>query len=143
MNDLNDTVFAKIIRGEIPCYKIYEDGVFLAILDIYPANPGHCLILPKAQAADIFDLPNEVCAKILPLAKRIAAAIMAATDCDGVNILQNNGAAAGQEIFYYHLHIIPRYEKDGIRIKTSSSAAALGAKQAKVFQEKIIESLEV
>ena len=90
------------------------------ILDKFPANPGHCLILPKTPARDIFDLDENTAAKLYPLAKRIAAAIKTATGCDGVNILQNSGSAAGQVIFYFHLHIIPRFEADSIRIKTSA-----------------------
>lgn len=119
MNDFSENVFYKIIHSELPSYKVYEDESFLVILDRYPANLGHCLILPKIPATDIFDLSEESAAGLYPLAKKIASAVKNATGCDGVNIMQNNGRAAGQMIFYFHLHIIPRYYEDGIRFSTT------------------------
>ena len=119
MENIKESVFYKIIHGELPSYKIYEDDDFLVILDRYPANIGHCLILPKIPAENIFDLNEKSAAGLYPLAKKIASAIKSATGCDGVNIIQNNGRAAGQVVFYFHLHIIPRYPGDGIRINTS------------------------
>jgi len=116
---LNESVFYKIIHGELPAYKIHEDGDFLVILDRYPANIGHCLILPKIPAENIFDLNEKSAAGLYPLAKKIASAVKSATNCDGINIIQNNGRAAGQAVFYFHLHIIPRYNNDGIRISTT------------------------
>jgi len=119
MDKITDTVFYKIIHGQLPCYKVYEDGSYLVILDRYPANIGHCLILPKIPAVDIFDLNESMAAGLYPLAKKVAAAVKSATGCEGVNIIQNNGRAAGQVVFYFHLHIIPRYFDDDIRIGTS------------------------
>ena len=115
MKDFSDNIFYKIIHGELPAHRVYEDENFLVILDRYPVNFGHCLVLPKAPAADIFDLGDGAAARLYPLAKKVAMALKAATGCDGVNIMQNNGSAAGQVIFYFHLHIIPRYADDGIR----------------------------
>ena len=117
MSDLKSTIFYKIIQNEMPSHKIYEDDDFLVILDIYPANLGHCLILPKIPAKDIFDLNEKSAAGLYPLAKKVAAAVTTATGCDGVNIVQNNGKAAGQVVFYFHLHIVPRYFEDGVTIK--------------------------
>jgi len=113
-----DTIFDKIIKGELPCDKVYEDDNFLVILDKFPANAGHCLILPKIPAKDIYDLDESMAAALYPLAKRVAAGLKAVLNCDGINILQNNESAAGQVIFYFHLHIIPRFKEDSITIKT-------------------------
>ncbi|MCL2396435.1 MAG: HIT family protein [Defluviitaleaceae bacterium] len=116
MENLKETVFYKIIHGQLPAYKIYEDDDFLVIMDRYPNNLGHCLILPKIPARDIFDLNDNCAARLYPLAKKIASAVMDATGCDGINIIQNNSKAAGQVIFYFHLHIVPRYHEDDMRI---------------------------
>ena len=122
MSDFSDNVFYKIIHGEAPAYRIYEDEDFLVIMDLYPANLGHCLILPKIPALDIFDLSEKSAAGLYPLAKKIASAIMDATGCDGINILQNNRGAAGQTVFYFHLQLIPRYHEDDIRISTKQKS---------------------
>ena len=141
MSDFTDNLFYKIIQGEMPSHKIYEDNDFYVILDKFPANPGHCLILPKTAAKDVFDLDEKTASKLYPLAKRLANAVKAATGCDGINILQNNGAAAGQVIFYFHLHVIPRFANDGVRIKTSSSAGQMEDEAAAKLQSKIVENL--
>ncbi|MGN0166058.1 MAG: HIT family protein [Lachnospiraceae bacterium] len=113
MKDCN-CIFCKIIEGAIPSSVVYEDDDFRAILDIAPSHKGHTIVLPKYHAANIFELPNDIAAKALPVVKKIATAIKEETGCDGVNILQNNGTAAGQSVFHLHIHIIPRYEGDGI-----------------------------
>lgn len=110
-------IFCKIIAGEIPSYVVYEDKNFLAILDRYPATPGTVLILTKGHKSDIFSLNEEETVGLIPLAQRIAVKIQNTLNPDGINILQNNGEAAGQEIFHYHLHIIPRHENDAIKFK--------------------------
>ena len=122
MQDFSDNIFYKIIHGQAPSYKIYEDENFLVIMDIYPANLGHCLILPKIPALDIFDLDEKSAAGLYPLAKKIACAVKDATGCDGVNILQNNCGAAGQTVFYFHLQVIPRYHEDDIRFSTKQKS---------------------
>ena len=109
-------IFCKIIAGEIPSTTVYEDEDFRAILDVNPAVRGHVIILPKKHAADIFELEDEVAASIFPVAKKIAAALKKTFQCDGVNILQNNGEAAGQTVFHLHVHVIPRYYGDGVNI---------------------------
>ena len=114
MSELNNTIFAKIIRNELPSFKIYEDEDFLVILDKFPAHLGHCLILPKVPAKDIFDLDERMAMGLYPLAKRVACAVKKATGCDGINILQNNGEDAGQVVFYFHLHVMPRFKDDGL-----------------------------
>ena len=117
MRDPN-CIFCKILAGEIPSAVVYEDDDFKAILDVNPAVRGHVIILPKNHAANIFELPDEDASKVMVVAKKIAAAVQKTYSCDGVNILQNNGKAAGQTVFHLHVHVIPRYEgdTDSIRI---------------------------
>lgn len=103
-------VFCKIISGEIPAKKFYEDDQFCIILDAGPASKGHSLIIPKAHYTDLWELPEEIAAESMKLARRISAKMKAALGCDGFNLVQNNGYAAGQSVFHYHLHLIPRYE---------------------------------
>ena len=112
-----DCIFCKIAGGEIPSYTVYEDNDFRAIMDISPAAKGHVIILPKAHAEDVFELEDEIASKIYVVAKKVAKAVKAATGCDGVNILQNNGEAAGQTVFHLHMHVIPRWNEDNIKIK--------------------------
>ena len=111
---MNDCIFCKIANGEIPSHTVYEDERFRAILDIAPASFGHTLILPKSHSDDLFGLDDETAAHLLPLAKALATKVKAETGCAGINILQNNGAAAGQTVLHYHLHIIPRMDGDGV-----------------------------
>nr|WP_238320663.1 HIT family protein [Limisalsivibrio acetivorans] len=110
-----ETIFSKIIKGEIPSSKVYEDEDFIAILDIMPTNLGHVLLIPKEYFENIFDAPESVGSKVYPLLSKLAKAMKEALNCDGINIVQNNGKAAGQEVFHAHIHLIPRYENDGIR----------------------------
>jgi len=111
MKDSN-CIFCKIIAGDIPSSTVYEDDDFKAILDVNPAARGHVIILPKNHAANIFELSDEDAAKVMIIAKKIAKAVKAAYNCDGVNILQNNGEAAGQTVFHLHVHVIPRFAGD-------------------------------
>ncbi len=113
----SNCIFCKIIAGEIPSRTIYEDEDFKAILDVSPASKGHVIVLPKNHAANIFELSDEDASKILIVAKKVAEAQMKAFNCDGINILQNNGEAAGQTVFHLHVHVIPRYEDDKVNIK--------------------------
>ena len=94
---MGDCIFCKIANGEIPSATLYEDEEFRVILDLGPASKGHSLILPKKHAANIFELPDEYVSKVMVVAKKIAKAVKEACHCDGVNILQNNGEAAGQD----------------------------------------------
>ena len=115
MKDEN-CIFCKILAGEIPSTAVYEDDDFKAILDVNPAARGHVIILPKNHAANIYELPDEDASKIMIVAKKIATAIKKAYHCDGVNILQNNGEAAGQTVFHLHVHVIPRFKGDTVNI---------------------------
>lgn len=114
---LNETcIFCKIANGEIPAATIYEDEEFRAILDLGPASKGHALILPKAHAANLFELPDETAGKAMVLAKRLAGELKEGLHADGINVLQNNGTAAGQTVFHFHMHLIPRYTGDGVNV---------------------------
>jgi histidine triad (HIT) family protein len=108
-----DCVFCKIVKGEIPSHKIYEDEEFLAFLDIQPVNPGHVLLIPKSHSENLVDAPEEVLQKILPLSRKLAGATVAALGAEGFNLTVNNGQVAGQVVFHLHVHIIPRMPGDG------------------------------
>lgn len=107
-------IFCKIANGEIPSISVYEDESFKVIMDINPANLGHSLVICKEHYANIFEMPKELTAKAFAVAKKVAEAVKKATDCDGVNILQNNGEVAGQTVFHFHIHIIPRLKGDTV-----------------------------
>lgn len=111
-----DCIFCKIANGEIPSKTIYEDEDFRVILDLGPATRGHALIIPKEHAENLYELPELTAAKVLPVAKKIAAKMKAALGCDGLNLVQNNGEIAGQTVMHFHMHMIPRYENDGQKI---------------------------
>ncbi len=109
MRDEN-CIFCKIIAGEIPSRTIYEDQDFKVILDVNPASKGHALILPKEHCANIYEISTELLAKAATLAKKLASHMSDVLDCDGLNLLQNNGEVAGQTVFHFHMHLIPRYK---------------------------------
>ncbi len=108
-----ECIFCKIAGGEIPSKTIYEDEQFRVILDISPATRGHALILPKEHYADLYELPENAAADVMKLAKKLAAHMTEVLQCDGFNIVQNNGEVAGQTVFHFHMHLIPRYKEDG------------------------------
>lgn len=112
----DDCIFCKIANGIIPANALYEDDDFKVIFDLGPASKGHVLILPKEHFDNVFEMSDEYAAKVFGVAKKVAEAIKKTFNCDGVNILQNNGKAAGQTVFHFHMHIIPRYVGDGINI---------------------------
>lgn len=116
-----DCIFCKIIKGEIPSFTVYEDDTFKVILDRFPAAPGHALIIPKEHAADMFELPEETAAKLYPLAQKLGAKIKVAVGAEGMNIVQNNGEVAGQSVYHFHLHMIPRKAGDNIVLNKSSN----------------------
>ncbi len=107
---MSDCIFCKLANGEIPTAKLYEDDDFAIILDAGPATKGHCLILPKAHYENLYEMPEELTAKAFVLAKKAAARLREALKCDGLNLVQNNGTAAGQSVYHFHIHLIPRYE---------------------------------
>ena len=115
MKDEN-CIFCKLANGDIPTATVYEDEYLRAIMDAAPANKGHIIILPKSHASNIYELEDEYVSRAFVLAKKLAVALKKLTGCDGVNILQNNGEAAGQTVFHFHVHVIPRFKNDDCTI---------------------------
>lgn len=109
----SDCIFCKIIRGEIPCAQLYADDHVLSFMDIGPVNRGHALVVPREHHATIFDMPARLGTHVTEAAQRVGRAIMAVTGAEGLNIFQNNFAAAGQMVFHVHWHLIPRFPGDG------------------------------
>ena len=111
---MDNCIFCKIANGEIPSATLYEDEEFRVILDLGPATKGHALILPKTHAANIYEISEDMAAKAMILAKKMATKMTKALNCDGFNIVQNNGEPAGQTVFHFHMHLIPRYKNDNV-----------------------------
>lgn len=110
----DDCIFCKIANGEIPSATVYEDSICRVIFDVNPANKGHALIIPKEHFDNIYSMDAETAAKIFTIATEVAKAQKAELNPDGLNILQNNGEAAGQTVFHFHMHLVPRYIKDNV-----------------------------
>lgn len=126
----DNCIFCKIANGEIPSKTLYEDEKFRVILDIGPAAKGHALIIPKNHYANLYELPDEVASNVMLLAKKMASQMTDRLSCDGFNLVQNNGEVAGQTVFHFHMHLIPRYKDDGQKI---------GWKPGKPSQEELEE----
>jgi histidine triad (HIT) family protein len=114
-----NNIFARILRGELPCHKVYEDNKTFAFLDIMPRAPGHTLVLPKAPARNILDVTPDDLAHVIKVAQKIAQAGMKAFEADGITIQQFNEGAGGQVVFHLHVHVIPR--KEGVHLKPPAS----------------------
>jgi len=130
-----DCLFCKIAAGELPCHKLHEDERTLAFLDLYPGCEGHCLVIPKAHAENCLDLPEDDRDAVMRTARIVSEALTRELGSDGFNLHQSNGKAAGQVIFHFHLHILPRREGDGLRSPWKSQEAdaeALKALSARV-----------
>ncbi len=112
----DNCIFCKIANGEIPSQTLYEDDKFRVILDLGPATKGHALILPKEHYANLYDLPEETAGEVMKLAKKMATEMTGRLGCEGFNLVQNNGDLAGQTVFHFHMHLIPRYRADGQKI---------------------------
>ena len=106
------SIFSKIVSGEIPSIKVYEDQQTLAFMDISPASRGHTLVICKAEFADLWSIPEETLVAVTRAVQRVALGLRSALKPDGLNVIQNNGAASGQTVFHYHVHLIPRWEGD-------------------------------
>ena len=128
-------IFCRIVQGELPSTRIYEDADVLAFLDINPVSSGHTLVIPKGHYATLLDIPEDIAAKMLPILARIGRAVMTGMKADGFNCMQNNFAASGQIVFHSHWHIIPRFDGDGFKAwpqKTNLDAAVLQAAAAAI-----------
>ncbi len=115
MKDTN-CIFCKIANGEIPSFTIYEDDMFRVIFDLGPATKGHALILPKEHFKNIFELDDNYAKEVMLVAKKVSTAMRDVLKCDGFNILQNNEEIAGQTVFHFHIHLIPRYNNDDVKL---------------------------
>lgn len=133
-----DNIFAKILRGEMPCFKVYEDDYTFAFMDIMPRGEGHCLVIPKAPCRNMLDATPDTISHVHQTAQKIAHAALKAFNADGITIQQFNEDAGGQEVYHYHVHVIPRHEG-----KRMGSAGVMGDMEAiKVNGEKLAGFLE-
>ncbi len=135
----NTELFKKIIAGEIPCEKVYEDETAFAFLDINPVNPGHALVIPKKWSAGFLDADEDTICKLIPAIQKVAKAVKEATGADAINIIQNEGEAAGQKVFHLHFHVIPRFVGDGREHWHGNAYAS--DEDAKAMGEKIRHSI--
>lgn len=137
MSEASVTIFDKILAGEIPCHKVYEDDQVLAFLDIFPLSPGHTLVIPKERRAFLHELSDEAAAAIGRVLPRICRAAMAASGANAYNVLQNNGAGAHQAVFHVHFHVIPKLGEQGLgvgwqagKLDAATAAGQLSAMRA-------------
>lgn len=119
------SIFSKIIAKEIPAHFVYEDDLVVAFLDISQATKGHTLVVPKAFYRDIFSVPEDLAAHVFEVAVKVAKALKVAFEPEGINILSNNGETSGQTVFHFHLHLIPRYEKDDVKFSMKNNMSNL------------------
>ena len=113
---MSDCIFCKIGAGEIPSATIYEDDEFRVILDLGPASFGHALVIPKEHYKDIIEIPDELAGKAMAVAKKVITVMKEVLPCDGYNVVQNNGICAGQTVFHFHMHLIPRRDNDQVGV---------------------------
>lgn len=131
----NQNIFAKIIRGEIPCYKLYEDDDVLAFLDVFPQSFGHTLVIPKRAAArNILEIDADSLTKVITVVQMLTKALVAELEPAGVQVAQFNGAPAGQTVFHLHMHIVPRFEGEALAVHAGGQAEpeTLAALQARI-----------
>ncbi len=133
------TIFDKILDGEIPCRRVYEDDHVLAFLDVGPLSDGHTLVIPKERVATLHELSDDAAAALGRVLPRLCRAVLAATGATAYNVLQNNGAAAHQAVFHVHFHIIPRFESSGLQISWKSGSLDEG--RADAIAEEIREAI--
>ena len=136
---MTDCLFCKIINGDIPSTKVYEDDYCYAFMDIMPLSKGHTLLIPKTNVANIFEMTEDIAKNLYAAAPKVANAIKAAFNPAGMNTLNNNGAAAGQTVFHYHLHFIPRYDDEGLQMTWETKQYPL--EELKILAEAIKEQL--
>ena len=134
-----ECIFCAIVEGQIPSAKVYEDDHVFAFMDIAPANPGHLLIIPKQHYRNIFDMPADMGSKIMKAAIPLANAIQDALNPDGLNLFQSNEPAAFQTVFHFHLHLIPRWEEDPLRLPWTPSEGDI--QEIKKIADKIQQAL--
>lgn len=134
----DDCIFCKIAAGEIPSRKIYEDKDLIAIMDLNPTSKGHSLIIPKEHCTNIYDIDEDIAAKVIKTAKKLATKMTVALNCDGFNLLQNNGETAGQTMFHFHMHLIPRY-KDADNNMLKFTSVSFSDEEMDAIRDQIIK----
>ena len=134
----DDCIFCKIAAGEIPSRKIYEDKDLIAIMDLNPTSKGHSLIIPKEHCTNIYDIDEDIVAKVMKTAKKLATKMTVALNCDGFNLLQNNGETAGQTMFHFHMHLIPRY-KDADNNMLKFTSVSFSDEEMDAIRDQIIK----
>lgn len=129
-----DNIFAKILRGEAPAVRVFEDDSTLAIMDVMPQADGHTLVLPKISCTDLFDLPDDAAAALMRTVRHVAAGVRRGFGADGIRLMQFNGAAAGQTVFHFHMHIIPCHANQPLRshARTMADTAVLAEHAARI-----------
>jgi histidine triad (HIT) family protein len=135
---MSDCIFCKIVVGEIPANKVYEDDKVLAFLDITPVNPGHTLVIPKEHYDNLLTLPDDLLCHLAQAVKKIASAVLTATGSSGFNLGLNNGKVAGQLVNHFHWHLMPRFDGDGLELWPGGK---YGPGEAKILAEKIKNNL--
>ena len=134
----DDCIFCKIAAGEIPSRKIYEDSDLIAIMDLNPTSKGHSLIIPKEHCTNIYDIDEDIAAKVMKTAKKLATKMTVALNCDGFNLLQNNGETAGQTMFHFQMHLIPRY-KDADNNMLKFTSVSFSDEEMDAIRDQIIK----
>jgi len=135
-----DCIFCKIVAGEIPSFKIYEDEHTLAFMDINPANRGHALAIPKAHSPNLFETPDDALAMTVATAKKVARAVQKTVSPDGINLLQANGPGAAQSVFHLHMHVIPRFDGDNLMLNWGINPGDMD--EIKALSEEIAANIE-
>jgi histidine triad (HIT) family protein len=147
---VDDCIFCQIAQKKIPSQIVYEDENFIAFLDIHPANKGHTLVIPKNHVKDLNELKEDAAKELFSIVQRVAYAVQKATNANAFNIIQNNGPAAGQIVSHVHIHIIPRFEKDGLSLgvfrqgkyEGNEIASIANAIKSKIPEKKVEEKIE-
>ena len=139
---MTDCIFCKIIAKEIPGHVLYEDDDVLVFLDISQTTKGHTLIIPKVHRQDVFDMKPEEMERVFAVVPKIAQALKATFECSGLNLINNNGASAGQTVFHYHVHLIPRYEDDRFRVKFPNNMNLYDGERLAALKSEIMKNLE-
>jgi histidine triad (HIT) family protein len=135
------SIFSKIINKEIPAHFVYEDDLVVAFLDIVQASKGHTLVVPKEEYKDIFEMPEELASHLFKVAVRLSKAIQKAFDAPGLNILSNNGETASQTVFHFHIHLLPRYQKEELTFALKNNMGNLNIDDYKERARLIKEAL--
>ena len=134
-----DCIFCKIVAGDIPCFKLREDDATLAFMDINPANPGHALAIAKEHWVNVYEMPDDKFGAVAATAKHVAAAVNRVLQPDGINLVQANGPGAGQSVFHFHMHILPRHDGDELKMNWGHEPGDMDA--VKETYEKVLEEM--